>query len=70
MTVRGMCLTDPTIYTLSSDGRLFGFLPYRTGIAPAFRCDAIIIGPRPHVLQTASQATAVQQHQRQLAQQQ
>jgi hypothetical protein len=41
--------TDPTIYTPSSDGRLFGFLPYRTGIAPAFRRDAIIVGPRPHV---------------------
>ncbi|KAF8491710.1 hypothetical protein F5888DRAFT_1861224 [Russula emetica] len=60
---------DPTIYTLSSDGRLFGFLPYRTGIAPTFRHDAIIIGPRPHP-QTPSQATAVQQHQQQLAQQQ
>ncbi|KAF8494084.1 hypothetical protein F5888DRAFT_1805665 [Russula emetica] len=60
---------DPTIYTPSSDGRLFGFLPYRTGIAPTFRHDAIIIGPRPHP-QTPSQATAVQQHQQQLAQQQ
>jgi enhancer of polycomb-like protein len=60
--------TDPTIYTPSSDGRLFGFLPYRTGIAPAFRRDAIIVGPRPHVSQTPSQATAVQQQQ--LAQQQ
>ena len=62
--------TDPTIYTPSSDGRLFGFLPYRTGIAPAFRRDAIIVGPRPHVPQTPSQATAAQQHQQQLAQQQ
>ncbi|KAF8495934.1 enhancer of polycomb-like-domain-containing protein [Russula emetica] len=61
--------TDPTIYTPSSDGRLFGFLPYRTGIAPAFRRDAIIVGPRPHP-QTPSQATAAQQHQQQLAQQQ
>jgi enhancer of polycomb-like protein len=62
--------TDPTIYTPSSDGRLFGFLPYRTGIAPAFRRDAIIVGPRPHVPQTPSQATVAQQHQQQLAQQQ
>ena len=61
--------TDPTIYTPSSDGRLFGFLPYRTGIAPAFRRDAIIVGPRPHVSQTP-QTTAAQQHQQQLAQQQ
>ena len=61
--------TDPTIYTPSSDGRLFGFLPYRTGIAPAFRRDAIIVGPRPHA-QTPSQPTATQQHQQQLAQQQ
>ncbi|KAF8483251.1 hypothetical protein F5888DRAFT_1812409 [Russula emetica] len=61
--------TDPTIYTPSSDGRLFGFLTYRTGIAPTFRHDTIIIGPRPHP-QTPSQATAVQQHQQQLAQQQ
>ncbi|KAF8500510.1 root hair defective 3 GTP-binding protein-domain-containing protein [Russula emetica] len=60
---------DPTIYTPSSDGRLFGFLPYRTGIAPTFCHDAIIIGPRPHP-QTPSQAMAVQQHQQQLAQQQ
>ncbi|KAF8494917.1 hypothetical protein F5888DRAFT_1805235 [Russula emetica] len=37
--------TDPTIYTPSSDGRLFGFLPYRTGIAPAFHRDAIIVSP-------------------------
>ena len=62
--------TDPTIYTPSSDGRLFGFLPYRTGIAPAFRRDAIIVGPRPHVPQTPSQASAAQQHQQQLDQQQ
>jgi enhancer of polycomb-like protein len=61
--------TDPTIYTPSSDGRLLGFLPYRTGIAPAFRRDAIIVGPRPLVPQTASQAAAMQQHQQQLAQQ-
>ncbi|KAF8496389.1 hypothetical protein F5888DRAFT_1833868 [Russula emetica] len=61
--------TDPTIYTPSSDGRLFGFLPYRTGIAPAFCRDAIIVNPCPHP-QTPSQATAVQQHQQQLAQQQ
>lgn len=60
--------TDPTIYTPSSDGRLFGFLPYRTGIAPAFRRDAIIVGPR--VSQTPSQATVAQQHQQQLTQQQ
>jgi len=38
---------DPTIYTPSFDGRLLGFLPYWTGIAPAFRRDAIIVGPRP-----------------------
>ena len=31
--------TDPTIYTPPSDGCLFGFLPYRMGIAPAFRRD-------------------------------
>jgi enhancer of polycomb-like protein len=61
--------TDPTIYTPSSDGRLLGFLPYRTGIAPAVRRDAIIVGPRPLVPQTASQAAAMQQHQQQLAQQ-
>ena len=61
--------TDPTIYTPSSDGRLLGFLPYRTGIAPAFRRDAIIVGPRPLVPQTPSQAAAMQQHQQQLAQQ-
>jgi hypothetical protein len=55
---------DPTIYTPSSDGRPFGFLPYRTGIAPAFRRDAIIVGSRPHVpQQTHSQATAAHQHQ-------
>jgi enhancer of polycomb-like protein len=54
--------TDPTIYTPSSDGRLFGFLPYRTGIAPAFRRDAIIVGPRPHVSQMPSRAMAAQQH--------
>ncbi|KAI0262080.1 enhancer of polycomb-like-domain-containing protein [Gloeopeniophorella convolvens] len=60
--------TDPTIYTPSPDGRLLGFLPYRTGIAPAFRRDAIIVGPRPLVPQTASQAAAMQQHQQQLAQ--
>ncbi|KAF8489872.1 hypothetical protein F5888DRAFT_1808461 [Russula emetica] len=39
--------TDPTIYTPSSDGRPFGFLPYRTGIAPAFCRDAIITSPAP-----------------------
>ena len=61
--------TDPTIYTPSSDGRLLGFLPYRTGIAPAFRRDAIIVGPRPLVPQTPSQAAAMQQHQQQMAQQ-
>jgi enhancer of polycomb-like protein len=61
--------TDPTIYTPSSDGRLLGFLPYRTGIAPAFRRDAIIVGPRPLVPQTPSQAAAMQQHQQHLAQQ-
>jgi enhancer of polycomb-like protein len=62
--------TDPTIYTSSSDGCLFGFLPYRTGIAPAFCCDAIIIGPHPHGPQTPSQTMAAHQHQQQLAQQQ
>ena len=61
--------TDPTIYTPSSDSRLLGFLPYRTGIAPAFHRDTIIVGPRPLVPQTPSQATAMQQHQQQLAQQ-
>ncbi len=61
--------TDPTIYTMASDGRLSGFLPYRTGIAPAFRRDAIIVAPRPLVPQTPSQAAAMQQHQQQLAQQ-
>ncbi len=62
--------TDPTIYTPSPDGRLLGYLPYRTGITPAFRRDAIIVGPRPLVPQTPSQAAAMQQHQQQLAQQQ
>ena len=61
--------TDPMIYTPSSDGRLLKFLPYRTGIAPAFRRDAIIVGPRPLVPQTPSQAVAMQQHQQQMAQQ-
>jgi enhancer of polycomb-like protein len=61
--------TDPTIYTPSSDGRLLGFLPYRTGIAPAFRRNAIIVGPWPLVPQTPSQAVAMQQHQQQMAQQ-
>ncbi|KAF8487810.1 hypothetical protein F5888DRAFT_1639717 [Russula emetica] len=61
--------TDPTIYTPSSVGCPFGFLPYRMGIAPVFCRDAIIVGPRPHP-QTPSQATAAQQHQQQLAQQQ
>lgn len=62
--------TDPTIYTPSSDGRLLqGFLPYRTGIAPAFRRDAIIVAPRPLVPQTPSQAAAMQQHQQHMAQQ-
>jgi enhancer of polycomb-like protein len=57
--------TDPTIYTPSSEGRLFA--PYRMGIAPVFRRDTIIIGPCLHP-QTPSQATAVQEHQ-QLTQQ-
>ncbi|KAF8502209.1 hypothetical protein F5888DRAFT_1800693 [Russula emetica] len=35
--------TDPTIYTPSSDGHMFGSLPYRTGIAPTFHRDAIIL---------------------------
>ena len=61
--------TDPTIYTPSSDGRLLGFLLYRTGIAPAFRRDAIIVGLRPLVPQTPSQAAAMQQHQQQMVQQ-
>src|SRR5258707_14975944 len=30
------------------------------GIAPTFRCDAIIFAPHPHVPQTPSQATMVQ----------
>ncbi|KAN0129912.1 hypothetical protein V8E53_012238 [Lactarius tabidus] len=47
----------------------WGFCPYRTGIAPAFRCDAIIVGPRPLVPQTPSQAAAMQQHQQQMARQ-
>ena len=42
--------TDPTIYTPSSDGHLLGFLPYRMGIAPAFRRDAIIVSPVPSYL--------------------
>ncbi|KAF8489722.1 hypothetical protein F5888DRAFT_1744938, partial [Russula emetica] len=42
--------TDSTIYTPSSNGRLFGFLPYRTGIAPAFRHDAIIVPIHRHLL--------------------
>jgi enhancer of polycomb-like protein len=58
--------TDPTIYTLSSDGRLLGVLSYRTGITAAFRRDTIIVGPRPLIPQTPSQAAAMQQ---QLAQQ-
>ena len=37
--------TNPTIYTLSSDGCLFGFLPYRTGIVSTFYHDAMIVGP-------------------------
>jgi len=40
------------------------------GITPAFRRDAIIVGRRPLVPQTQSQAAAMQQHQQQLAQQQ
>jgi enhancer of polycomb-like protein len=60
--------TDPTIYTPSSDGHLFGFLPYRMGIAPVFRHNAIIVGPCPHGTQTP-QATAAQQHQQQLSEQ-
>ena len=40
--------TDPTIYTPSSDGRLFEFLHYQVGITPVFRDDAIIIGPCLH----------------------
>ena len=31
--------TDPTIYTPSSDGRLFGFLPYRKGVT---RCTRVL----------------------------
>ena len=61
--------TDPMIYTPSSDGRLLGFLLYRTGIAPTFRRDAIIVGLRPLVPQTPSQAAAMQQHQQQMVQQ-
>ncbi|KAN0134191.1 hypothetical protein V8E53_007963 [Lactarius tabidus] len=61
--------TDPTIYTPSLDGRLLGFLPYWKGITPAFRRNAIIVGPRPLVPQTPSQAAVMQQHQQQMAQQ-
>ena len=61
--------TDPAIYTPSSDGHLFGLLLYRTGIAPAFRCNAIIVGPLLHVPQTPAQATVAQQHQQKMAQQ-
>ncbi|KAH9036468.1 hypothetical protein EDB85DRAFT_758618 [Lactarius pseudohatsudake] len=39
--------TDLLIYTPSPDGRLLGVFPYRTGIAPAFRRDGIVIGPLP-----------------------
>jgi hypothetical protein len=46
--------TDPTIYTPSSDGRLFVFLPYSTGIAPGFRRDATIVGPCLMFLNTVS----------------
>jgi hypothetical protein len=61
--------TDPTIYTPSSDSLFLGFLPYQTGIAPAFHRNTIIIGPHPLVPQTPSQAAAMHQHQQQLAQQ-
>ena len=47
-----MAYTDPTIYTPSSDRCLLGVLPYLMGIAPAFRCDAIIVSPHPLVPQT------------------
>ena len=42
---------SPPILLATSDGRLFGFLPYRTGIAHAFCRDAIV-GPCPHLSQT------------------
>ena len=42
--------TNPTVYTPSSDGQLLGFLPYQTGIAPAFHCNAITVGPCPLIL--------------------
>jgi hypothetical protein len=51
------------------DGRLLGFLPYQTGIAPAFCRDAIIVSFRPLVPQTPSQASAMQQHRQQMAHQ-
>ena len=50
--------TDSTVYTPSSDGRLFGFLLYQVGIAPVFRDDAVIIGPCLH----PPQAMAAPQH--------
>lgn len=53
-------LTPTTIYTLSSNGRLLGFLPHRTGIAPVFHCDAIVVGPRPLVPQTPSHSSLEQ----------
>jgi hypothetical protein len=56
------------VYTPSPDGCLLGYLPYRTGITPTFRRDAIIVGPRPLVPQTLSQAAEMQLHQQQLAQ--
>ena len=42
--------TNPTVYTPSSDGQLLGFLPYQTGITPAFHCNAITVGPYPLIL--------------------
>ena len=62
--------TDPAICTPSSDGRLYGFLPYRMGIAPTFCRNDLIIGACPHIPQTPAQATVTQQHQQQMVQQQ
>jgi hypothetical protein len=56
-------MTNTMINTKKTlDGRLLGFLPYQTGIAPAFCRDAIIVSFRPLVPQTPSQASAMQQH--------
>jgi hypothetical protein len=51
----------------SGNRHFLGFLPYRTGIALAFRRNAIIVGPRTVFLQMLSLAAAMEQHQPHLA---